>query len=419
MKRRDFSFGLMAGLSSSALGLYSMPAYTQTRNFDTLESESLAARLNQVSTNAIDEKKIVGSVILVAHRGEVIYQKAMGMADRESGKHMTEDAIFLLASVTKPLVSVAAMRLVEEGKIGLNDPVTKWLPQFKPQLPDGSRPEITIWHLLTHTSGLSYGFFEPHGAGPYHQKNVSDGFDMLGVSLEENLHRLMQVPLLFSPGTSWGYSLGLDVLGGVMAVATREALPQIVKSRVTEPLGLSDTGFHITDRSRLVTHYKDGISQPVPMDENATLQLPESWGSGIVRFAPERIFDPASYPSAGAGMAGTATEFMHFLLNLTRKKDVLLSASSVKQMMDLQVSSQSQTQGPGWGFGYGWAVLDNPQLAATPQSKGTIQWGGIYGHNWFFDPQKDIAMVALTNTTIEGMAGMYPQQIRNAVYGVK
>ena len=203
-----------------------------------------------------------------------------------------------------------------------------------------------------------------------------------------------------------------------MSIAVNESLPQIIHSRVTKPLGLRDTGFSVTNKTRLNAHYTDAAPQPERMRQYAQVQLPESWGSGMVRFAPERIFDSSSYPSGGAGMAGTAPDFMRFLLALTRKNGAILPANTVDQMMFPQVSAQAQTQGPGWGFGFGWAVLDDPQLAQTPQSKGTIQWGGVYGHTWFYDPVQDIAVVTLTNTAVEGMTGMYPVQIRDAVYGL-
>lgn len=374
-------------------------------------SDELSQRLNQATQQAIDEKRIVGSVVMVAHQGKLIYQKAMGHVDREADKPMALDTIFLYSSLTKPLVSVATMRLIEEGVMALNDPITKWLPVFRPEF-DGDVPEITVHHLLCHTAGLSYGFWDPFGKGPYREVNISDGFDMLGVSLEENMRRIMQTPLLFEPGSSWCYSIGMDILGGAMEVAAGLSLPDIIKKYVTQPLGLKDTGFRVTDKARFFTPYQGGKNTPIRMGDFAQVTLPEAWGSGIVNFATQRIFDSSSYPSGGAGMAGTAPDFVAFLLSMSQ----LLSAESIKKMMALQVDSQAQTQGPGWGFGYGWAVLDDPTLANSPQSKGTIQWGGVYGHSWFIDPIENIVVVAMTNTALEGLAGTYPIEIRDAVY---
>ncbi len=383
-----------------------------------LFNASITEKLNQITQHAISENRIVGSVVLITHQGQLVYQKAAGLADRENNRAMSEDTIFLLSSVTKPMVSAAAMCLIEEGKLSLNDPISKYLPEFRPQMADGSIPEITIFQLLTHTAGLSYSFWEANGIGSYNQADISDGFDKLGISLDENLSRLQQVPLLFQPGSSWCYSLALDVLGGILSKAANESLPEIIHTRITKPLELKDTGFSVTDKTRLTAHYTDAAPQPERMLQLAQVQLPESWGSGMVRFAPERIFDTSSYPSGGAGMAGTASDFMQFLLALTRKNGDILPANTINQMMHPQISALAQTQGPGWGFGFGWAVLDDPQLAQTPQSKGTIQWGGVYGHTWFYDPVHDLAVVMLTNTAVEGMAGRYPVQIRDTIYSL-
>lgn len=156
--------------------------------------QDMAARLDAAIDRAIAEKRIVGTVVLVARDGEVVYRRAAGLADREAGKPMAEDAIFRLASITKPIVSAAAMRLVEEGRIALDDPVTRWLPDFRPRLPNGQAPEITLRQLLTHTAGLSYGFLDGED-GPYRRAGVSDGLGEPGMSLEENLERIASVQI--------------------------------------------------------------------------------------------------------------------------------------------------------------------------------------------------------------------------------
>jgi len=164
---------------------------------------------------------------------------------------MTEDAVFRLASITKPVVTVSAMRLVEQRRLRLEDPVTRWLPDFTPRLPDGTAPVITLAQLMTHTAGLSYRFLEPPDS-PYHRLDVSDGLDQPGLSLAENLDRLVQAPLAYQPGTAWRYSLRIDVLGAVMEAATGQSLPEVVAELVTSPLGLGDLSFAVTDPARLV-----------------------------------------------------------------------------------------------------------------------------------------------------------------------
>lgn len=371
----------------------------------------LVARIDAVIDQALADKRIVGTVVLVARDGEVVYRRAAGFADREAGVPMRDDAIFRLASITKPMVTAAAMRLVEEGRIGLDDPVTRWLPDFRPRLTGGTEPVVTIRHLLTHTAGLSYGFLEAEDS-PYRRAGVSDGLEGTGMSLDENLRRIASVPLAFEPGRSWRYSVGLDVLGGALEKATGESLPVLVERLVTGPLGLRDTGFSVRDRSRLTVAYADGSPEPLRMRDHEAVRL----GDGMVHFAPGRILDPASFPAGGAGMAGTAQDVLIFLEAVRKGGSPILKPGTVKLMMADQVGPQAQTQGPGWGFGFGWAVLTDPQLAGTPQAKGTIQWGGAYGHSWFVDPAHGLTVVALTNTAFEGMSGDFPRQIRDAVY---
>ena len=230
------------------------------------------ARLSVAIDNALAERRIVGAVVFVARDGEIVYRRAAGYADRESGAAMREDAIFRLASIAKPFVTAAAMRLVEEGRLSLDAPVTKWLPDFRPALPDGSTPEITIHHLLTHTSGLGYSFLDPPD-GPYHRLNVSDGLDQPGLSLAENLSRLAAAPLAFAPGTGWRYSLGLDVIGGVLEKIEGRGLPEIVREKVSAPLALEDTGFTVRDTSRLAKAYADGDPAPVCMKDGMAVPL--------------------------------------------------------------------------------------------------------------------------------------------------
>lgn len=371
---------------------------------------SSAQALDAAIDTALAEKRIVGTVVLVARHGEIVYRRAAGLADREAGRPVRDDAVFRLASITKPLVTAAAMRLVEQGLIALDRPVTDWLPDFRPRLADGTAPTITIHHLLTHTSGLSYRFWEPAGS-LYHSLDISDGLDQPGLSLAENLARLARAPLAFAPGTAWRYSLAIDVLGAVMEKAAGAPLAQLVARLVTGPLGLADTAFTIADPSRLAAAYADGQPEPKLMTDGIVVPL---W-DGTTIFAPSRGLDPASYPSGGAGMAGTANDILTFLEAIRRGGAPILKAETVATMMRNQLPPGVE-QGPGFGFGYGWAVLTDPAAAETPQAKGTVRWGGAYGHSWFIDPVNGISVVALTNTAFEGMIGRFPTDIRDAVY---
>ncbi len=373
-----------------------------------------AACLDAAIDKALAEKRVVGTVVLVAREGEVVYSRAAGFADREAATPMREDAIFRLASITKPYMTAAVLRCVEEGKLDLAAPVTRWLPDFHPALPDGEQPEITIRQLLTHTSGLGYRFFEPPES-PYHRLNVSDGVDQPGLSLKENLARLVQAPLLYAPGKGWRYSLGLDVLGAVLEAVEGRGLAEILRETVTGPLGMTDTDFSAVDPARLVTPYADGEPEPAPIRDGQAVPL---FGVASVTFAPSRIFNPASYPSGGGGMAGTAGDVLRFLEAIRRGGAPILQPATVEAMASDQIGMDTPMLGPGWGFGYGWAVLKNSAPTATPQEAGTLQWGGVYGHSWFLDRANGLAVAALTNTAVEGMSGRFPFQIRDAVYGL-
>ena len=215
----------------------------------------LAERLDAVIAKALAEKRLVGAVVLVAKDGALAYHRAAGLADREEGRAMREGDVFRLASVTKPFVAAAAMRLVEQGAIALDDPVTRFLPDFRPRLASGETPPLTIYRLLTHTSGLGYAFQES-ADGPYHRLGVSDGLDQPGLAIEENLRRLAAAPLNFAPGAAWRYSLAMDVLGAVLAKASGQTLPDLLRKPALDPLGIADSGFAVPSTAR-------GWSRPI------------------------------------------------------------------------------------------------------------------------------------------------------------
>ena len=230
----------------------------------------LAARLDEAIDRALADRKIVGTLVTVVRSGDVAYRRAAGYADREAGRAMRADALFRLASLSKTMVSAAALALVEQGRLAVTDPVAQWLPDFKPRTRDGQVPVLTVHHLLTHTAGLSYGFYEPED-GPYHQAGVSDGLDLSGLSLDEEVRRIAAAGLAEAPGTRWRYSIASDVLGAVIARAAGEPLPEAVRRLVTAPLGMTDTGFSVTDRTRLAVPYAD--AQPTPS------RCPSAWAS--------------------------------------------------------------------------------------------------------------------------------------------
>ena len=405
---------LLSGLAAAAALTLAVPSAAAPRSPVILAQApdaALKARIDEVLDRAIAEHRLVGVVVLVARDGKLVYHRAAGLADREAGRPMTEDAVFRFSSVTKPFVSAALMRLVEQGRIDLAAPVTTYLPEFKPKLADGTTPVITIGQLLSHTAGLTYGLAEPP-SHPYHQLGVSDGMDLSGISLGENVRRIGQAPLAFAPGSAWRYSVAIDVLGEVIEKVAGKPLPEVVAETVTLPLGLRDAGFLAKTPARLATPYANAEPAPVRMTDNQDVSL----GPTAVRFAPSRATRPEAFPSGGAGMVGTAGDVLTLLEVIRKGGAPILKPATAAEMMRDHAGVQAATQGPGWGFGYGWAVLDDPAVAKTPQAAGTLAWGGVYGHNWFVDPKNRLTVVLMSNSAFEGMNGQVTRELRDAVY---
>ena len=373
--------------------------------------------LDSVIDNAIRPENgllptLVGSVVLVSQCGKPLYQRAAGYADRENQVAMQVDTLFRLSSVTKPFVTAAVGVLLEQGKLDLSDRITRWLPWFTPLQPDGNLSNITIGHLLTHTAGLSYGFSEQPD-GPYHQANISDGLDITPLTLEENLRRIASVPLLYQPGTAVQYSVATDVLGAILTKVCDAPLDQVIRMLVTEPLGIIDSGFTVTELERLAVPYINTNQEPRAMQLNEVLFDRDAGIIGGIHFSPDRAFSTRAFTSGGAGMVGTAHD-VERLLQVFRTGGAPLFS---KRTMDLLLTdSVKQEMSPGWGFAASWQVLRNPLMADTPQSPGTISWGGVYGHNWFIDFERNLSVVILTNTAPEGLYGEFTRDIRDGIY---
>jgi CubicO group peptidase (beta-lactamase class C family) len=372
--------------------------------------------------SALADRRIVGAVVLAAQDGKIVYHRVAGLADRERSVRMRDDAVFRLASLTKPLVTAAALRMVELGKIAITDPVTRYLPAFRPALPNGDVPVITLRHLLTHTAGLSYGFMQPPN-GPYLRGSVSDGLAEPGVSMEQELDRIVRAGLFYPPGENWAYSVSMDVLGAVLEAVEGEDLESVMAKYVTGPLRTPSLRFDLTadQRERLVTPYADTKPEPLRMpDEGQRVHFPEGIplyaGLSGVSLSPARVFDQNSFRSAGGGMNGTAGDMLTFVEALRNGGAPILSRDTVNAMMTVQTGTMSiVNRGPGWAFGFGGAILIDPAAALTPQSPGTFGWGGVWGHSWFIDPARRLSVVSLTNTALEGMMGRYVRDVRDAI----
>jgi CubicO group peptidase (beta-lactamase class C family) len=368
-----------------------------------------AAALDRVIDEAITERRIVGAAVTAARDGEIVYQRAAGYADRESRRPVRENESFRLASMTKAIVSVAALALMDQGRLQLEHPVTHWLPEFRPRLADGREPVITIRHLLTHTAGLSYRLTESP-QGPYHRLGVSDGLEQSGVTLAENVRRIAAAPLLFEPGTSWHYSVAVDVLGAVLERVAGSSLPQLVRSLVTVPLAMSSVDFVVPADTVLATPYGDATPEPVRMTN--PFQLP--FLGGAINYSPARAFDRAAFPSGGTGMVGTAADYLRFIEAIRTGGAGVLRPETAAAMTRNAIGDIAP--GPGFGFGLGVQVLRDPAAAQSPLNAGAWNWGGVYGAHYWVDPVERISFVALTNTAVAGMFGAFPAALQRAVF---
>jgi len=376
---------------------------------------NITQRIDATVQSAINEKRLVGAVIAVMQDGQLAHFKAYGQADREAGRAMKEDAIFRLASISKPIATAAAMAMIEKGKFTLDTPVTDFLPDFKPKSPDGSTPVITIRHLLTHTAGLSYDFLQPLD-GPYNTIPVSAGIDG-NFTMEDNLNRMVQAGLTFPPGAAWLYSVSIDVLGAVMAKAEGTDVEGAVQKYVCGPMQMTDTSFFVTDAARLAQPYSNSAPEPVRIGDD--FKQPFVPGCGPINLGTSRAFNRTAFQGGGGCMNGKAMDVVRMLDAIRAGGEPILSKASTQQMMSNQIGPLRILFDPtgNTAFGFGGSILLDPAASGSRLSPGSWQWGGVWGHSWFVDPTRKTTIVNLTNTTLEGMAGQLPGDIQKAVFG--
>jgi CubicO group peptidase (beta-lactamase class C family) len=362
--------------------------------------------IDAVVDEVLEAGRVVGAVVLVRDHGEPVYARAAGYADRETAIPMALDTVFRWASLTKPVVAATALALMEHGRLDLDDPVTRFLPDFEPHMLDGSAPRISVRHLLTHTAGLGYPSLALDD--PYVAAGVSAGLDQPGMSMQENLRRIASAPLYFPPGSAWRYSVATDVLGAIIAVVRGTSLADAVANYVTDPLRMLDSGFVVREPARLAVPYADGNPRAVRMGEPHRVEE--------LVFSPARAFDQRSFQSGGGGMVGTAGDFMTFLETLRTGGAPILTRETVQLASRNQVGSLREQEEPGWGFGFLSAVLTDADRAGSPAHVGTLSWGGVYGHSWFHDPAAELSVVGLTNTALEGCMGSFPADVQASIY---
>ena len=373
-----------------------------------LSAERLG-RVDALIEGAIADDQIAGAVALIARDGRVAHLSAYGMADIDDGETMQTDTIFRFASMTKPITSLAVMMLYEEGHFLLNEPVSRFIPELaNPSMlstkgsgivPAGS--EISIHDLLTHTSGLSYGFLA-QGAGPaelarrYVEAGVSDGLVQTDGVIADLPGRLSQAPLLFEPGTQYAYSLSIDVLGRLVEVVSGMTLAEFFETRIFEPLGMDDTAFFIdaeTAAERLASVYTTGE------DGSLVETGPEPIELGTLRYSASFHYDgPQTYFSGGAGLVSTASDYARFLQLMLNggalDGERLVSPKTVEFMTRNQIGDLDVS--PGVKFGLGFAVIEDPGQVGETQSAGNYYWGGFFNTSFFVDPGERMFAILLT-----------------------
>ena len=345
-----------------------------------MSSEKLA-RVKPAVQSLVDDKKVAGATVVVARRGRITLFETFGMMDIEAKKPMAKDTILRFYSMTKPITSVAVMMLYEQGEIGLDDPLSKYIPQFeelKVHSESGNEPlkrPVTVRDLLRHTSGLTYGFFGNTAVDKmYREKAV---FAWQG-SLEDMVEKLSEIPLLYQPGTRWHYSVSTDVLGYLVEKVSSQSLNEFFSKRIFEPLGMKDTAFHVPAEKadRFAVCY--GIALTISDHP-----------------AKSRYLKKPSMLSGGGGLVSTAPDYLRFCQMLLNKGRLdgkrLLRAETVEMMTENQLPG-GVTRGDGGGFGFGFSVrTKNGRLP-----KGEYGWGGMASTHFWISPRDELIVIALS-----------------------
>ena len=390
-----------------------------------LEPDRLA-RIDAHFRAFVDDGRLPGWLIAVARHGRVAHLSTYGHRDREEGLPVEADTLFRIYSMTKPITSVAAMMLYEEGAFELKDQVKWHLPEFRETRVYRSGPStkvvtepvtepMRIWHLLTHTAGLTYGFHYVHPVDALYR---SAGFEFgppRDVTLAEAVEKWASMPLVFQPGTSWNYSVATDVLGRLVEVLAGEPFEDFVRSRILDPLGMDDTSFFVPDERR------DRLAQ-------LYVPAPHRQCSPAASFGPVP-HNPPPFPSGGGGLVGTAGDYMRFCEMLRRHGEYESPTGSGGRLLgprthaymvrnhlpggvDLEAYGQStfaETSFDGVGFGLGFSVVDDAAAGKVVGNEGEYGWGGAASTAFWVDPADDIVVLFMTQLLPSSTYAIRPQ----------
>ncbi len=351
-----------------------------------MSSERLQ-RIDDYFQRFVDAKQIAGAVSLVARHGKVVHLSAVGWNNREQNMPMTTDAIFYLASMTKPIVSAALMMLFEEGRFRLDDPISEWIPEYadhQVRVNDGARASnvaqarpVTIRHVLTHTSGLS---LDPDGMGLTEEEqrwvsNNGEAFATLG----ERIARAAIIPAAFHPGEQWQYGASTDYVAILVEKISGQSIDQFLRERIFEPLQMHDTFYNIPrDKvSRVAAIYRPTANGESELQQAAAFEEPSTYFPGV------------------AGLNSTASDYIRFAQMIANGGELngvrLLGRMTVELMISNHTGDKDvYVRGPGFGFGLGFGVLVDPTLSYDTASPGSYGWGGAYGTLYYADPVEDL-----------------------------
>ena len=376
-------------------------------------------RLDRVLNEYVDEGRVAGVVGLVLRDGKVIYERAVGWADKENNRRMQIDTIFRIASQTKSVTSAAALVLLEEGKLNLGDPVSRYIPTFAKTTVAVTRDEqieilparraITIRDLLSHTSGISYGT----------NRSISDryakaalgpeaGFGWYTADKDEpictTMERLAALPFVAQPGEAWVYGYSLDVLGCVIERASGMPLDEFVRTRITGPLGMPDTGFF------LPSAHRDRLAAVYTLEDGKVQRAPDgARGQGHYADGPQRSF------AGGAGLVSTIRDYSRFLEMIRNDGELngvrILSPRAVRLMHTNQVGTLHSSAGLGFGLGF----ETTERFGATGLACiGSYGWGGAYGTSYLIDPESRLTILMMQQMVPQ--AGDLRQKFQTLVY---
>jgi CubicO group peptidase (beta-lactamase class C family) len=376
-------------------------------------------RIDRHFQRYVDDGKLPGFQLAVARDGKVVHVAQAGRRDIENDQPVTEDTLWRIYSMTKPITSVAAMLLWEEGAFELKDPVANFIPSFgdmrvwrggsplKPVTVPATEP-IRLWHLLTHTAGLTYGFHYAHPLDAIYRERGFEWGSPPGLDLAGCCDAWAALPLLFEPGSEWNYSVATDVLGRVVEVASGQSLDAFFKERIFDPLGMRETAFQAVDPQRLAALYTPGLVRNDAMGENA-LKPPAclSGGGGLVSSAADYHRFAQMLLADGAPLLGSRT-----LRYMARNH---LPGGAELEAFSRPVAAFAETAFAGHGFGLGFSVLEDPVAAKVLASPGEIAWGGLASTAFFVDRASRLSVQFFTQLM---PSSTYPlrSQLRNLVY---